>query len=101
MNSYINRLKVAIRRAHKCDAIHVETVPVEEIFKGKTIWHGEVEVFKFKPPREGDKCYAWGVVRSTGTLDITMVLHEPPVQGPKDAVKVAIAVHLRELGGLK
>jgi hypothetical protein len=35
----------AIRRLHGCEATHVETVPVREVFNGEVMWQGEVEVF--------------------------------------------------------
>ena len=30
---------------HKADAKHVTSVPVEEVYEGKTLWKGDVEVF--------------------------------------------------------
>ena len=35
----------AFQSLHKCPAKHIDTVPVVETWKGKTVW-GDVEVFK-------------------------------------------------------
>ena len=40
---YIQHLAQAFRRLHDCEAQHIETVPVIERWKGKTVWEGEVE----------------------------------------------------------
>jgi len=42
---YIERLQSVIFHLHKCDSKWVESVPVQEVFKGQTIWQGVVEVF--------------------------------------------------------
>ena len=43
--TYLEELREVIRRLHGADAAHVESVPVKETFKGKTVWEGVVEVF--------------------------------------------------------
>jgi hypothetical protein len=49
---YLDRLQVAIQELHKCGAAWRETVPVHEVFRGETVWQGEVEVFDLNgPPR--------------------------------------------------
>jgi hypothetical protein len=42
---YIERLQLVIHHMHGCDSRHVESVPVHEVFRGQTVWRGEVEVF--------------------------------------------------------
>ena len=42
---YIGRLQLTIQRLHNCGAIWRESVPVHEVFRGKTVWQGDVEVF--------------------------------------------------------
>jgi hypothetical protein len=42
---YLAEAKNAIEVSHRCIATHVATVPVREVFQGKTAWEGEVEVF--------------------------------------------------------
>lgn len=38
--TYLEELKDVIRRLHDADATHVESVPVKEVFQGKTVWEG-------------------------------------------------------------
>ncbi len=42
---YIEELKDVIREVHGVEATHRESVPVKEVFQGKTVWEGIVEVF--------------------------------------------------------
>ena len=44
--NYIEELKDVIRHLHGGEATHLESVPVTEKFRGKTIWDGVVEVFE-------------------------------------------------------
>jgi hypothetical protein len=62
----ITQLKDTIRATHGCESLHVESVPVEEIFE----WSY----------RDGDQ------TKSIAVLEV------PPVESPQSAVKVAIAV---------
>ena len=41
---YLAALRRVIRQMHHCEAIHSRSVKVHEIFHGKTVWDGEVEV---------------------------------------------------------
>jgi hypothetical protein len=42
---HIAQIQVAVSQLHNCGAIWRKTVPVQEIFRGQTIWNGNVEVF--------------------------------------------------------
>jgi hypothetical protein len=42
---YLAGLREAIRNMHQCESTWLETVPVHEVFRGKTVWQGDVEVF--------------------------------------------------------
>jgi hypothetical protein len=42
---FVSLLQVAVSHLHYCGAIWHETVPVYEVFQGKTVWQGDVEVF--------------------------------------------------------
>jgi hypothetical protein len=55
----VERLKQVIFHLHKSDAKHVEPMPVEEIFGGKTIWKGIVEVFTLTNRPKAKRCFAW------------------------------------------
>jgi hypothetical protein len=49
----------AIRAPHGAESLWVETVPVKEIFQGRTSWDGEVEVFDITGHPRAKRCYAW------------------------------------------
>jgi hypothetical protein len=44
--NYIRELQDVIRKLHGAESKHLESVPVKEIFQGKTVWEGIVEVFE-------------------------------------------------------
>ena len=78
---------------HRCIATHVETVPVREVFQGKTAWEGEVEVFTLANHPKAKRAYTWGYTNEKrgDKYDFVTVLEIPPVISPETAVKVAIA----------
>jgi hypothetical protein len=82
---YLQRLQVAIAHLHGCGSTWIKTVPVHETFQGKTVWDGDVEVFKVNHPKT-DTAYAW----STSEGKFTAVLGVPPATDPLNAVKVSI-----------
>jgi len=91
------RLQVAIQELHKCGAVHRQTVPVHEVFRGKIIWQGEVEVFDLNGHPKAKRCYAWS--HREGPNDqgerFVTVLELPPVKDPQSAVQVAIAATVK------
>jgi hypothetical protein len=90
--SYLDEIKRAIRELHGCEAAHVRTVPVAEVFQGRVIWSGDVEVFDLTGHARAKRVYAWGYPNGGG-WEITTALEIPPVESPQSAVKVAIAAH--------
>jgi hypothetical protein len=94
---YIERLKLVIFHLHKSDSQHVESVPVEEIFHGKIIWKGIVEVFTLTSHPKAKRCFAWSHNEGKGDSDerFVTVLEIPPVVSPETAVKVAILAEVR------
>jgi len=94
---YIERLKQVIFHLHKSDAQHAESVPVEEIFSGKIIWKGVVEVFTLTDHPKAKRCFAWSHNDGEGDSDerFVTVLEIPPVTSPKAAVKAAIVAEVR------
>jgi hypothetical protein len=90
---YIAEAKKAIEVSHRCIATHVETVPVREVFQGKTAWEGEVEVFTLANHPKAKRAYAWGYANEArdGKYDFVTVLEIPPVDSPQTAVKAVIA----------
>jgi hypothetical protein len=97
VTDYILQLIQAIKRLYGCRATHVETVPVVEVFQGKVIWQGEVEVFDIRGHPKAKRAYAWG--HATGEDDqarrYVTVLELPPVDSPQTAVKVAITAEIK------
>lgn len=87
---YLTELKAAIESLHGCEAFHERTVPVKEVFQGRTAWEGEVEVFALLGHPKAQRCHAWGYPKNKGGWEITTVLEIPPVISPETAVKVAI-----------
>ena len=85
----ITELKNAIRFTHGCESLHVESVPVKEIFDGKTAWEGTVEVFELVGHQSAKRAYAW--IYRDGDQNQTMtVLGVSPIDSPLNAVKIAI-----------
>jgi hypothetical protein len=89
---YIQTLREAIRKAYGCDSKRVESVPVEETFRGKTVWKGIVDVFKLIGHATAKLRYAWGhAEKETGNeVRIVTVLGVPPVNSLRKAVQVPI-----------
>jgi hypothetical protein len=83
---------------HGAEATHVESVPVKETFKGRTVWEGVVEVFDPIGYPNARRVYAW----SHDTDDPenprrhVTVLHLYPIKSAQDAVKAAIMQGYRE-----
>jgi hypothetical protein len=90
----ITELKDAIRATHGCESLHVESLPVKEVFEGQTAWEGVVEVFDLVGHPKAKRAYAWK--HSDGDENKTVaVLQIPSVDSPQSAVKVAIASKAR------
>ena len=50
--TYIEKLREVIHHLHGVVAVHVESVPIKEVYQGKTIWEGVVEVFDITGQRD-------------------------------------------------
>jgi hypothetical protein len=96
--TYLEELESVIVKLHGCAASPVETVEVEEIYLGKTVWQGEVEVFELAGHPRAKRCYAWGLPDELGILQIVTVLEIPPVNSALMAVRVALASGARGTG---
>ena len=77
------------RRERLClIAARRETVPVHEVFQGKTVWQGDVEVFDLTRHPKAKVCYAWSYNEPE---EFITILELPPVDSPQTAVKVGVA----------
>jgi hypothetical protein len=98
---YLARLHVTVQQLHNCGAAWRKSVPVEEIFNGKTIWKGEVEVFALIGHPKAKRCYGWSHPDgddNTGERFVT-VLEIPPVNSAEVAVKISIVADLKKKNG--
>jgi hypothetical protein len=97
--TYIEELKDVIRKLHGVESTHRESVPVKEVFNGKTVWDGIVEVFDLHGHPKANTAYAW--THATDDPDSpkrhVTVLHVPPAVSPITAVRAAIMQELQEL----
>jgi hypothetical protein len=77
---------------HNCAAVHRDTVPVHEVFRGGTVWKGDVEVYDLTGHPKAKRAYAWS--HSDGKNDererFVAVLEIPPVVSAETAVRVQI-----------
>jgi hypothetical protein len=77
---------------HGTGATWRKTVPVHEVFRGQTVWRGEVEVFDLTNHPKAKRCYAWS--HRDGPDDqgerFVAVLEIPPVESAKTAVQASI-----------
>jgi hypothetical protein len=97
VSDYITRVQAAVERLHGGTAQYFSTVPVKEVFEGKTIWEGEVEVFALpNHPSGALECYAWAYQDDDGKTHYTAVLRLPPIGTPHDAVKAAIMAKVKD-----
>jgi hypothetical protein len=95
--STIEELKIVIRRLHGAEPSHVESVPVKEVFQGRTIWDGIVEVFDLTGHPKTSRVYAWSheTDNTANPERHVTVLHIPPVESPLTAVRAAILEEYR------
>src|SRR5437762_467005 len=92
IKEYIERLQLTIQHLHNCAAIHRESVRVHEIFQGKTVWQGDVEVFDLTGHPKAKRCYG----RSYGEPEeFITILVLPPVDSAQSAVKVGVACQVK------
>ena len=75
--------------------MHVECVPIHEIFQDKTAWKGTVEVFDLIGHAKAKRAYAWQYQDDPDKIKTIAVLEIPPVDSPQNAVKVAIAATIQ------
>jgi hypothetical protein len=89
---YLARLQVTVQQLHNCGAVWRETVPVHEMFRGETVWQGEVEVFDLQGHPKAKRAYGWS--HRDGKNDegerFVTVLEIPPVESALTAVRVSI-----------
>lgn len=95
--SEIDELAQVIERLHGCKARHLRSELVREIFRGKTVWDGVVEVFTVTGHANARQCYAWKHWEDDMGLRerIVAVLGLPPVDSAVTAVRAAIVADVK------
>ena len=88
----MKEVRLAVERLHECKARRLKSVPQKEIFQGKTVWDGVVEVFELSGHAQAKRCYAWGHWEDEAGKQtrIVTVLGVPPVDSPLAAVRPAV-----------
>jgi hypothetical protein len=99
-SDYIARLQVTVSQLHDCGAVWLETVPVHEVFRGETVWQGEVEVFDLTGHPKAKRAYGWSHKAGKNDSDerFVTVLEIPPVESAITAVRVSL---VKEIKGIK
>ena len=97
--TYIEELQQVIRKLHGVESTHRESVPVKEVFQGKTVWEGIVEVFDLYGHPKANTAYAWAHQTDDPANPVrhVTVLKVPPAVSPITAVRAAIMQELKEL----
>jgi hypothetical protein len=96
--TYIEELRLVVKRLHGVESKHIESVPIKEIHNGQTVWDGVVEVFELIGHPAATRLYAW----AHNTDDpkhpcrYVTVLHCHPIQSARDAVRAAIVQEFRD-----
>jgi hypothetical protein len=97
---YLERLQLAVEHLHKCKAVHSASVPVNEVFRGETVWKGIVEVFDLIGHPKAKRAYAWSHLdgKKDERTRFVAVLEIPPVESAETAVRVQIVKDVRTKG---
>ena len=95
---YLAQVQVAVSQLHNCGATWRETVPVHEIFRGETVWQGDVEVFDLHGHPKAKRCYAWSHLDGPNDerTRFVAVLEIPPVESAETAVRVQIVADTKK-----
>lgn len=92
---HIERVKLALEHLHNCTAIHRATVPVHEVFRGQTVWQGDVGVFDLTAPPKSKRAYGWSENPAIGERFFA-VLETPPIKSALDAVRASIVADAKK-----
>jgi hypothetical protein len=89
---YIAKVQTAVQHLHNCGAQWLETVAVHEVFRGQTVWKGEVEVFGLTGHPKAQRAYGWSHRDGPNeeTERFVTVLEISPVVSPETAVRASI-----------
>ena len=100
-SEYLAKLKAAVEKMHGCQAEHSASVPVREVFQGKTIWKGIVEQFNLTGHPKARRAYAWSHLDGPADTEdrYHAVLELPSVESAQTAVRISIVADLKRIRG--
>ena len=89
---FSDQLKQAVEAEHGGAATFVQSVPVFESFRGKTVWNGAVQVFDLADcPSGAVRAYAWSCGLPDGQRRSFAVLHGGAILSARDAVRTMVS----------
>ena len=92
----VDQLRNAIERMHDGSTQLAQSVPVREIFNGKTVWEGVVHVFDLTGHPTATRAYAWSSpIEGSAKRRFFAVLHTARINSPLEAVRAAIVAEHR------
>jgi len=98
---YREQVRAAVEKLHDCRAHYLRTEPIKEVFQGKKVWEGDVEVFSLARHPKAKHAFAW--MHLDGPADsldrFVAVLEVPPIDSAQKAVQAAIVAELRRNRG--
>jgi hypothetical protein len=80
---------------HDCGASWSGSMTVHEVFQGKTVWKGHVEIFDLNGHPKAKRCYGWSHPEGCddkGERFVT-VLEIPPVESAVTAVRASMVAN--------
>ena len=85
-------LKCIVEAHYGGTARFVQPVWVRTSLNDGTVWEGVVYIFDVSGLSEPERAYAWSNARPNGKPRYFAVLHQGPVDSPKEAVRLANTV---------
>jgi hypothetical protein len=96
MEVSVNQVRWAVERQHGGTAKFVTKLPVKEVFEGKTVWEGVVQIFDPEGNAKATRAYAWSSpIEGSKKRRFYAVLHQAGIRSPLDAVRAAIMAERR------
>lgn len=98
--TYADELRSVIRQLHGVESRYLESIPVKEMFQGKTVWESVVEVFELIGHPTAELLYAWTHATDdpANPRRRVTVLHSHPIRSAEDAVRAVIIQEFRANG---
>ncbi len=92
----IEIFKAAILANFNAPAQWIESIPTREMFQGKLVWEGVVEVFSIHQGEKEIPVYAFLIHLDGSDAKAVTVLGLPPIDSPLTAVRAGIRTEIRK-----